>query len=269
MNKRILPALLICIVLLPSRAQQPQIPDELNTVFQYILNDEYLELFGDSSKAYQFRPVNWSIYDFGNDGDIEVFLHLYPHFRQTATIQIYQIKKSGQIKRFKESLAPGFLTQQTDEYFDAHHGGFAADIKAGNMQDEKMAMSLVKSSVKFKMNVLRFKNFLHTDNRLDNGSFVDLTHLDYPDTLDNCSILQVERPGRIASGKLSGAIGDYFVAEMSEHIFVYLISGYDELGFLDKALTIIKKPKDYSKLEWQNEQIGYLTTTGRFKEIKL
>ena len=269
MNLRTLLTILIGLTFQQGQAQQTQIPDELNTVFQYILNEEYLEMFGDSSKAYQFRPVDWSIYDFANDGDIEVLLYLYPHFRQTATIQIYQIKNSGGVIRFKESLAPGFLTEPTDEYFDAHHGGFGVDMKVGNMQDDSIAMTLVKSSVRFKMNVMRFRNFLHTDKRLDNGGYVDLTHLNYPDTLEDCSILQIERPNNIVSGKLAGATGDYFLAEMAEHIFVYRISGYDDLGFLDKTLTVVNKPKDFSNFEQQNEQIGYLSNKGKFKEIKL
>ncbi|TAE55020.1 MAG: hypothetical protein EAZ89_06115 [Bacteroidetes bacterium] len=245
------------------------LPKEIQQVVHYIRKQEYLELFGDSSHAYQFRPRGWEITDIDNDGITEVFFLIYPHFAQTAPIQIYQIQKNGTVTRVKESLAPGNPVARTDEYLDSHNGGYAADLTI-EKPDKETNRKLAEMSMKFGTTVLEFPNFFHTDDRMDNGGgYIDLSYSNYSYANPSCENIQLAKPLGMASGELKAKSGKYLAVAVDTEIWIYKIKRIDEMGFLDKELTIIPLPKGFFGFKSGEKTLSYLNNKGAILPVEV
>jgi hypothetical protein len=61
-------------------AQEQKFPPRFQAVMDYLLNEEYPELFGD--EPYVIRPTGFDIGDLDGDGVEEVVVSFYPHYRQ-------------------------------------------------------------------------------------------------------------------------------------------------------------------------------------------
>ncbi|SNT40866.1 hypothetical protein SAMN05421640_0016 [Ekhidna lutea] len=239
-----------------------QFPTEIQQVFKYILEEEYLEQF--DTLAYQFRPRDWEIIDIDQDGTTEVFLWIYPHYNTSPTIVIYQLTNDG-VNRIKEGLAPGPLVPRNDEYYSFHNIGSGVDFtidKAKPGADSIMAVS----SIKMKSHITRYKNFIHFDKQIDSGGYLDMTHQDEFNDELSCANFQISTPDNITSGKIGEA--NFFVAHVGELLYRYEISGFNDTGLLNKRITIEKIPNNFGELTNKNGVVGYLNSKGKFIELK-
>lgn len=244
-----------------------QIPRELELIFNYAKKNDYPEVF--NNNPYQLRPVDWQIIDIDNDGVTEVFLQSFPHYRQSPTITIYQIDSKDTVSRITEGLAPGTLIPLNPEndYFDSHTTGTAIDMHLDNADSEKMRL-FAKSSLKFGMSPVLYKNFIHTDKRDSKPTFLDLSHLDYKND-KSCENFQFSKPTAIVAGSVQGKREKCFLALVGDQIYCYAIKGFTVDSWIEKDLTTIKKPADFKSFVVDNGQIKYLTYKDEKKELKI
>lgn len=244
-----------------------QMPRELELIFEYAQKNDYPEVF--KNNPYQLRPVDWQIIDIDNDGVTEVFLQVYTHYRQSPTITIYQIDSIDTVTRITEGLAPGSLIplNPEDDYLDSHTTGTAIDMQLDNLEMKKMR-AFAKSSLKFGMSTVIYKNFLHTDKRDGKPIFLDLSHLDYKNE-NNCENFQFSKPTSIVAGSVNEKKEKYFFALVSDEIYCYAIKGFTTDSWIDKELTIIKKPKNFKTFIIDNGQVKYLTLKNKKKNLKI
>lgn len=252
-----------------TRAQSTNdFPKEVNAVFDYMINKDFPELFNE--KPFQFRPIRWVIIDIDNDGLTEVFLQTYPHYRQSPTITIYQVDKQDSVKRITEAFAPGHLIEVSPEhdYFDTHTTGTAVDMQLGSSDPEKLRV-FAKSSLKFGMSPILFKNFIHTDKRDGNPTFLDLTYLDDYPTENSCANFQFSFPDNIVAGQIEGKEYKYLIAQVKDELYCYEIVGFDENGWVKKQITVIDLPKDFKEFQVVEEMVNYVSKKGKVKSLKL
>lgn len=246
-----------------------QMPEEVQSVFDYILHTEFLELFIDSSYSMSIRPVDFCVVDIDGDGLTEVFLLTYPHFAQTAPIYVYQIQADGSVIRLKESLAPGKIASRTNEYMDAHAGFSGMDMSIGPKADKDRKKALRESCMQNGMNVIEFPNFFHTDIRLDNGGgYVDLSLSGYKGKDNSCASVQPATPLGIVSGNLEGKDGRFFAVAVDKEIWIYQINTIHPQQVFDKKVSIIKLPKDFTAFKPEETFISYVDDKGVIKKIK-
>lgn len=259
---------MLALVGIPGFCQENvQLPRELELIFNYVKESDYPELF--NGDPYQVRPIRWQIIDIDGDGVTEVFLQTFPHYRQSPTITIYQIDANNKVSRITEGLAPGPLIalDPEDDYFDTHTTGTAIDMQIDNSAYEKMR-ALAKSTLKFGMSSVIYKNFLHSDKRDGKPVFVDLSHLEYK--ADNsCSNFQFSQPAAIAAGQVKGKQENYFMAVVGNEIYCYAIKGFTADGWLDKTVSILKKPSDFKEFVIDKGQVKYMTQKGGSKDLKI
>lgn len=267
---RILPVLLMSLSLSFHANGQAtnDFPREVNLVFEYIMSKDYPEVF--NGNPFQFRPVNWVITDIDDDGTTEVFLQTFPHYRQSPTISIYQINEQDSVKRITEALAPGHLIKLSPEqdYFDTHTTGTGIDMQLGSNDLEKMK-KFAKSSLKFGMSPVLYKNFIHTDKRDGAPTFIDLTYLDDYAKENSCVNFQFSTPEMIIAGSVEGKKYKYFVAQVKQELYCYEIKGFEEDGWIDKQVTIMALPKDFKEFKSTGQTIQYITSKGAMKPLLL
>lgn len=266
--KKILSVIVITIAFGAKGQSTNDFPKEVNLVFDYMINKDFPELFND--KPFQFRPVRWAIIDIDDDGVTEVFLQTFPHYRQSPTITIYQVDKIDSVKRITEAFAPGHLIEvsQKQDYFDTHTTGTAVDMQLGSNDPEKLKV-FAKSSLKFGMSPILFKNFIHTDKRDGDPIFLDLTYLnDYP-TENSCANFQFSFPDNIVAGKIDGKKYKFLIAQVKDELYCYEIVGIDDNGWIEKQITVIDLPKDFKEFHVTDDEINYLSKKGKVKSLKI
>ncbi len=266
MNK-ILCELLILTSFL-ANGQDLNFPKEINLVFDYLLKKDYPELFGD--QPFQLRPINWQIIDIDDDGNTEVFLQTYPHYRQSPSITIFQIDNNDSVTRIIEGFAPGHLEKlsKDDDYFDPHTTGTAIDMQLDSNEPEKFK-KLAESSIKWDMSVVLYKNFIHTDKREGKGIFIDLMYLNDFSSENSCANFQFSKPEKIVAGKIKNQDKKYFIAKVGNELFCYKVNGFIDLKFIDKEIKIIDVPKDFKEFQLDNETIKYLNKKGQLVDLEI
>lgn len=259
--------LLIIISLTVLGQDNDQIPRELELIFKYVQKNDYPEVF--NNNPYQLRPVDWQIIDIENDGVIEVFLQTFPHYRQSPTITIYQIDSRDTVTRITEGLAPGQLIPliPEDDYIDPHTTGSAVDMMIDSPDIEKMRV-LAKSSLKFGMSPVLYKNFIHTDKRDGKPTFLDLSYLNYKDE-NSCENFQFSKPTAIVAGKIKDRKEKFFLALVDNEIYCYKIKGFTTDSWINKELNIIEKPIDFKSFVVIDGFVQYLTLKDEKKEFKI
>jgi len=248
--------------------QEYNFPKEINLVFDYILNEDYPEQFGD--KSYQFRPIDWQIVDIDNDGITEVFLQTFPHYRQSPTITIFQIDKNDKVSRIIEGLAPGHLIElsEKDDYLDPHTTGTAIDLQLKSKEPEKYR-KFAESSLKFGLSTVLYKNFIHTDKRNGKEIYMDLMCLDDYKNEGSCEKFQFSRPEQIIAGKLPNSEFGYFIAKVNNELFCYKILGFEKSTYIKKEIKIIELPEDFKKLQLDNGFIKYENSKGELRDLTI
>lgn len=249
-------------------AQEREIPNEVNKVFDFMLKRDFPEVF--LGKQFQIRPIDWQVIDIDNDGKTEVFLQTFPHYRQSPTIMIYQIDKNDSINRITEGLAPGHLVKISieDDYFDPHSTATAIDMQLGSNDIEKKR-KFAEGSIKSGMSVVLYKNFIHTDKRDDNIIFLDMMHLDDYASNNTCEDFQFSHPDEIIAGKIKNQKDLFFLAKVDHEIFCYKIKGFDRSIFINKDIYILKTPSDFDTFQIDQGTIKYLNTKGHLIDFEL
>lgn len=211
---------------------------KLEAVKQYLLKDDYPELFGDN--PYRMKVNNAIVADVDDDGEDEVILHVTPHYRQSPTILIFKVSKSLEVKRVIEGLAPGPLVSLSGDYLDSHELGEAVDLTLGKDQDNPAKRRKFVEGVLLenKGSVTEYRNFIHMDNRKGKGVYVDMTGLVKPPTKDTCEDFEFSSPDEIAVLPKKDGSGNYILARVGKSIYAYKIHKIRDDGFLEKTLTV-------------------------------
>jgi len=242
-------------------------PKKVQIVFEYILKEDYPELI--KKNSYQIRPVRYSIFDIDQDGNEEVFLQTFTHYKQSPSIRIYSVNDLNEVQLFIEGLAPGFLEKNNPEqdYFDTHSTGSAVDLTLGERTPEKIK-GFTKSSINNGFSTIIFNDFIHNDKRESSEFYLDLSYLKTIDGSKSCKSFQFAFPDDIIAGKINE--GNYFIAKVKNNLFVYQISKISDKGFLEKKVEIIDCPEDFKKfISGEKKEIKYESSNGEIKIIEL
>lgn len=228
-----------------SRGQQ-DLPPEVEAVREHILKKDYPELFKD--QPYRTRIDDVLITDLDLDGQTEVVVQFWPHYRQSPSIIIYRFSKTLEVTRVKEGLAPGPLRPISGDYLDSHSLGMAVDFQFEGMQNDaakrKALMNVAFSNF---TNLVEYRTFFHVDARTGAGTYVDMSQIDIPGKAASCGHFEFSRVLQIAVGGVkSDRERNYLAAWVGKEIYVYLIKGFTEDGFLKKQLWILKTPKGFN-----------------------
>lgn len=207
-------------------------------VKQYMLKDEYPELFGD--KPYRLKINNVIIEDVDNDGQDDVIVHVAPHYRQSPTILLFKVSKDLKVTRVREGLAPGPLVPLNGDFLDSHTLGSGVDLTLGKDQkDRAKRMAIIQAAFKNKMGgVVEYANFIHVDGRTGKGIYVDMSGLATPPEGDNCEKFQFSMPEEIAVRPKNDGSGNYLLARVGKQIYQYKIHKIRDDGFLEKTLVV-------------------------------
>ena len=243
---RLIPPILLFFLFSPAHAQRlGDFPPDVQAVFRYLLANDVPEQYGNIKV--KLRPRGYEIVDIDQDGTREVFFWSAPHYHQTAPVLIYQVFDDGSVKRVKEGLAPGPLVDLTGELGDSHRTGYAADEQIPNASPGDLSL-MVKSFVRFRMQVVEYSHFYHTARAGDAGGYLDMTHQKRftEEDRNSCLEFQLSRTMAIGSGRIGDSEYPFFVALAGDTIDIYRIKGIDRFGFLDKTIWRIDKPDDFN-----------------------
>lgn len=208
-------------------------------VKQYMLKDEYPELFGD--KSYRLQINNVIVEDVDNDGQDDVIVHVKPHYLQSPTIILFKVSKNLKVTRVKEGLAPGPLVPLVSDFLDSHTVGEGIDLTLGEAQgDLKKRKKFVEGLLSEKKGALvEYANFIHIDNRRGRGTYVDMSWLATPPEGDSCETFQFSMPDEIAVRPKNDGSGNYLLARVGKQIYQYKIQKIRADGFLEKTLVVM------------------------------
>lgn len=215
-------------------------PEEIRKIRDYILNEDYPELFED--KSYRAAIRDMRPIDFGKDGSTEIVVHFKPHYLQSPTIVIYQIDEHGEVRRIREGLAPGPLVERGADFLDSHELGAAVDFttsgKSLSAAERRQLIKKATDNSGFGM-IVQYRDFFHADSRNGSPSYIDMTHVEPFSTDKDCANFEFSEVERISVGYRKGESDIGVIAALvGDEIYVYEIRSISDDGFLDKHLTI-------------------------------
>lgn len=254
---------LVLLSLTPIRrlaAAEVALSPEAEAVRRYILEKEYLEVFGDVH--YRVRVQNLVIADLDNDGQNDVILHVQPHYRQSATILVFKISKDLTVKRVAEGLAPGPLRPLSGDYLDSHETGNAVDFSVPSDSDTHNRDTVIATTLKQSANIVAYRNFFHMDARAGMGSYIDMTNVSGASADKTCNDFEFSTVRELAVGHLSGQERNVLAAWVGEEIWVYSIERVRQDGLLEKKRWIVKAPPAFSGF-LPNDGLAFKNSTGR------
>src|SRR5437588_350337 len=217
-------------------------PPEVEALRKYILERDYPELF--KNKPYRTRIENILVADIDGDGRKELIVHFLPHYRQSATIVIYQVSSKFEVVRVTEALAPGPMKAITGEFLDSHTLGMAVDFDIGDKQNDAAARSkALKGALSKFGGVVAYRDFFHVDNRSGNSAYIDMTHINFSPAKKSCESFEFSKVRQIAVGNSkSDKARNYLAAWVDDEIYIYVIKNISKDGMLDKQKWVKKVP---------------------------
>ena len=242
MKVRIIIGLLLALLVTWGAAFAAELSPKVEAVKQYLLKDDYPELFGD--KPYRMKVKNIIEADLDDDGEDEVIFHVTPHYLQSPTIIIFKVSKDLKVARVIEGLAPGPLVALTSDFIDSHTLGEAVDFTIGEEQSNPAKRKeVVKISLEKMGGVVEYRNFIHMDGRKGKGSYIDMTNLAKPPAKENCEAFEFSMPEAITVMAKKDGSGNYLLAHVGKSMYAYKIHKIREDGFLEKSLTVTSVKK--------------------------
>jgi hypothetical protein len=234
---------LLLAALVPVSASTQQNSARVEAVRNYILSQDYPEVFG--STNYKTKIEGFLDADVDNDGQPEVVILFHPHYRQSAPILIYKVTSDLRVSRVAEGLAPGPLQLLSGDYLDSHNLGQAADFE---IQSEKTSPeAALNLALKTKMNgFVVYDAFYHMDGRKGLPYLIDMRGSYVPSGRHDCDNFEFSRVKQIAAGHLKeDAARNYLAAWVGDEIYVYLITGVTDVGLLNKKKWVSKVPSGF------------------------
>jgi hypothetical protein len=232
------------LLLLLSSAATQALPPEAEAVQKYILEKDYPERFKDTS--YRTRIEDLLIVDVNGDGENDVVVHFYPHYRQSPTVVIYRLSNGDKVTRVLEGLAPGALQPISGDYLDSHALGEAADIELSGDQDKPAARDrFLKAAMTNFGGVVSYPAFWHVDSRSGGGSYVDMTSVPNPPEVNKCEAFEFSKVRQIAFGSLKGETKKYLAAWVNSEIYLYSLQ-FRADGLLDKTVEVWPAPEAFN-----------------------
>ncbi len=242
MKVRIIIGLLLALLVTWGAAFAVEPSPKIEAVKQYLLKDDYPELFGD--KPYRMKVENIIEADLDDDGEDEVIFHVTPHYLQSPTIIIFKVSKNLKVTRVIEGLAPGPLVALTSDFIDSHTLGEAVDFTIENARGKPAKRSEVAKLALEKMGgVVEYRNFIHADGRKGKGSYIDMTSLAKQPTKDNCETFEFSMPDAVTVMQKDDGSGNYLLALVGKSMYAYKIHKIREDGLLEKTLTVTSVKK--------------------------
>lgn len=229
------------VLCLAGAAVAAELPPRIQAVQQYLLAQDYPELFGDT--PYRIKAEDVVEGDLDGDGSDEVVMLMRPNFRQSPTVVIFQVSKNLKVRRVKEGLAPGPMQPLSGDFLDSHTLGMGVDASLTEAQsDAGRRRDFAVLSMKEMGGVVEYANFLHMDGRKGKGMYIDMTWLPQPPKDQNCENFEFSRVDEIAVARKDDGSGNYLLAMVGRELYVYKIHKIRADGLLDKTLTVKPAP---------------------------
>jgi len=248
-------------------AAEVPLPPKADAVRRYLLEEEYPEVIGDDH--YRIRVESLVVADVDNDGREEVVLHVTPHYRQSATVQIFEVSDDLVVTRVREGLAPGPLRPVSGEFLDSHGSGWGVDFEIVKPKgDPKARGVVVANALEHFGGVVAYPSFLHADGRVGRGFFIDMSDADVPAGAVSCAGFEFSRVRGIAVGVPADQKLNALAAWVGEEIWAYRIDAARPDGFLVKKRWIVKAPADFNGF-LPGEGLDYLNGSGQKETLRL
>lgn len=239
--RRIVISLAILAWLVPATAAMAEgLDPRIEAVKNYLLGDDYPELFDDKPYHVQVRDI--AVGDLDGDGQAEVVLMVAPHYLQSPTILIFQVNKQMQVTRVREGLAPGPVEPLTGDYLDSHTLSEAVDLTLGKDQNNPAKRrQMVAAAMRNGFGgIVEYRNFFHMDHRSGKGMYLDMTRIDLPARVRSCGSFQFSEVEAISIASRKHEKGNYLLAKVGDEVYAYRIRKITKNGLLEKELQILK-----------------------------
>lgn len=192
-----------------------------------------------------------TLLDIDRDGRNELFFVIAPKYRQTATVVIYRALDTGGVGRLYEGLAPGSLVPVSGRQIDPHTLGFGVDMTVqGGGLDSAGLSRLLGAARTQGMQVVRYPQFFHVDQRSQAASYIDPTDASPNLRAKTCEGFEFARVDGIIAGHLgTDSSATYLAVITPADLVLYLFRGITPDGRLLKRVWLFPRSHDVASLD--------------------
>lgn len=245
---------------------QDNLPGEVGQVIEYIMKNDYPEVY--KEKEYRFRLRGYEVIDIDDDGITEIILMTHPHYHQSPSILIYQLRDE-KVVRVTEGLAPGPLVPVDGEFLDCHTLGLGIDVTLASKNNRPIDMEKVITKMIEEKGgqIVVYNRFIHIGTAAGSSSLVDMRHQKNFSNQETCEKFQFSVPEDFKAGFLQGqGKKKFLVFKVGIMLYAYIIKIRRD-GLLDKEIREFPLPGDFVSFDRRSSMIGYITKAG--KPVKL